>query len=113
MEKYRRSSHSVYDIKVHVAWITKYRKKVIEGDIAKRLQVLIRRICNENKAEILSGAISKDHVHILLGINASVNISKLMQRIKGRTSHQLQMEYESLRKEYWGKHLYGREDIFV
>ena len=98
----------MYDIKIHVAWITKYRKKVLSGDIAKRLQVLIRRICHENRAEILSGAISKDHVHILMGINASTSVSKLMQMIKGKTSHQLQMEYESLRKEYWGKHLWAR-----
>ena len=105
---YRKSSHSVFDIKLHITWIVKYRKKVFLGDLAERLRVLIRRICEENKAEIVSGAISQDHVHILVSINPSTSVSKLMQQIKGKSSHQLQMEYPSLRKEFWGKHLWAR-----
>jgi len=36
MENYRRSSHSVYDIKYHIVWIKKYRKPVLRGEIAER-----------------------------------------------------------------------------
>ena len=28
--------------------------------------------------------------------------------MKGKTSHTLQMEFESLRKRYWGQHLWAR-----
>ena len=108
MNEYRKSSHSIFDIKLHVAWITKYRKPVLMNDIAERTRELIKRICKEQRVEIISGAISKDHIHMLINIDPSVKISKLMQLIKGKTSHQLQMEYPSLRKEYWGRRFWAR-----
>ena len=37
MENYRKTSHSVYDLKYHLVWITKYRKPVFFGDVAIRL----------------------------------------------------------------------------
>ena len=109
MEEYKKSSHTIHGVSLHIVWITKYRKGVLKGDIAARTKVLIRRICEENRVEILKGSISKDHVHILIRLESlSVSISKLMQQIKGKTSHKLQMEYESLRKEYWGQKLWAR-----
>ncbi|WP_348982158.1 transposase [Desulfosporosinus sp. OT] len=30
---YRKSSHAIYDIKYHVIWVTKYRYKILKGEI--------------------------------------------------------------------------------
>jgi putative transposase len=49
MKEYRKSAHSVYDIKYHLVWITKYRKSVLTGKIAERTRDLIREICNANE----------------------------------------------------------------
>ena len=108
MENYRKSSHCTYDIKYHIVWITKYRKSVITGQIAKRTQELIRLICKNNDVEILSGHVSKDHIHLLVSSPPSLSVSKLVQYLKGNTSHKLQMEYKELNKQYWGRHLWGR-----
>ena len=89
-------------------WITKYRYKILRGEIGERVRKLVRRICVENKAEIISGIVSADHVHLLLSIDPSLSVSKLVQYIKGKTSHKLQMEYPELRKKYWGQHLWAR-----
>jgi putative transposase len=93
---------------MHIAWITKYRKKVLKGDIAYRVRDLIRRICEENEVEIIKGAISEDHVHLLVSMKPNLSVSKLVQRLKGKTSHKVQMEHESLRKAYWGRHFWAR-----
>jgi len=45
MENYRKGSHTVYDLKYHLVWITKYRKKVLVGVVAERVRQLIRQIC--------------------------------------------------------------------
>ena len=37
-----------------------------------------------------------------------VTISRLVQRVKGKTSHKLLMEFEHLRRQYWGRHLWAR-----
>lgn len=68
MEHYRRSSHTVYDIKYHLVWITKYRKPVLKGEVATRLRELIREICKANDVEILKGHVSKEHVHIFVSV---------------------------------------------
>jgi len=47
-------------------------------------------------------------VHVLLSLPARLSVSKLMQYLKGKTSHTLQMEYPHLRKRYWGRHLWAR-----
>ena len=108
MEGYRKTSHATYELKVHLVWITKYRKPVIAGKIAERLRELIRAVCLKNEAEILAGHVSKDHVHLLLSISPYLSVSKLVQYLKGCSSRKLLMEYKELNKQFWGQHLWAR-----
>ncbi|MDQ6997765.1 MAG: IS200/IS605 family transposase [Mariprofundus sp.] len=105
---YRKSSHSVFSIEVHIVWITKYRYKFLKGDVAIRTRDMIRRICTEENAEILSGVVSDDHVHILVSIDTSTSISKLVQYLKGKSSRKLQQDFPHLKTRYWGQHLWAR-----
>jgi len=105
---YRTTAHAIYDIKYHIVWITKYRKSVITGKIAARTRELIRMICKNNDVEILSGHVSKDHIHLLLSVPPHLSVSKLVQYLKGNTSYKLQQEYKELNKQYWGRHLWAR-----
>ncbi len=98
MEHYRKGSHSVYDLKIHIVWITKYRKPVLFGDVAVRLRELTREICKSLDAEILKGHVSKDHVHLFLSIPPHLSVSKLVGRIKGKTSRKLLSENRRLSK---------------
>lgn len=51
---------------------------------------------------------SKDHVHLLVSIPPSVTVSRLVQRMKGNSSHKLLYEFEHLRRTFWGRHLWAR-----
>ena len=108
MEKYRTSSHSRYDIKYHFVWVTKYRKSVLRGEVGNRLRDLVREICRTHDIEILQGAVSQDHVHVLLSCPPNLSPSKIMQYIKGKTSRKLMMEFKPIAKQYWGRHLWAR-----
>ena len=68
----------------------------------------MRRICTENKAEILSGSVSPDHVHLLVSIDPSVSVSNLLRQLKGKSSRLLQMEFSELNKKYWGQRMWAR-----
>jgi putative transposase len=50
MEHYRRSSHTVYDLKFHLVWITKYRKPVLTGEVASRMRELVREVTSKATA---------------------------------------------------------------
>ncbi len=108
MQHYRKTSHAVYDINLHLVWITKYRKPVLHGDVAIRLRELIREICKSMDVEIIKGHVSKDHLHILVSCPPNLAVSKLMQSLKGKTSRKLLSEYRSLSREFWGRHLWAR-----
>jgi putative transposase len=106
--EYRKSSHSVFKIHLHLVWITKYRKAVLTGDPATRCREIIQRVCAEQDVEIIQRHVSKDHVHLFVSIPASLAASKPMQRIKGASGRMLLRECPSLRKKYWGGHLWAR-----
>ena len=108
MQKYRRTSHTVYDIKYHLVWITKYRKKILQGELARRVRELIREICKVNEVEIIKGYISTDHVHLFVSVPPHISVSKLMQYIKGKTSRKLMSEFKTVSKMYWGRHFWAR-----
>src|SRR5438445_497215 len=55
MEHYRSTAHTRFDIKFHLVWITKYRKKLIRGDVGLRLRQIVRTICAELDVQILKG----------------------------------------------------------
>lgn len=103
----RRSSHVQYDLQYHLVWTTKYRYKVLNGKIAERTRELIRQSCKSMDITIIKGAISKDHVHILISCPPSISISKIVQQIKGKSSRVLLQEYKDLKRRYWGQHLWA------
>ena len=105
---YRKTSHSVYDLKYHVVWITKYRKPVLRGEIAIRLRELVRQTCAALDVYIVSGHIAVDHVHLLVSVPPMISVSTLMQRIKGRSSRKMLEEFGELNRQFWGRHLWAR-----
>ena len=105
---YRYGSHTVYMIEYHYVWVTKYRYKVLQGDVGQRVRELVRQTCEAFEIRILKGVVSKDHVHILVSAPPEMAPSEIMRRIKGRTSSKLFEEFPALRKRYWGQHFWAR-----
>ena len=108
MQGYRKASHVVFDVRVHVVWCTKYRYHVLVGDVSWRCRDLLREICRTMDIEIMSGKVGKDHVHMYMSIPPKHSIAQVVQRLKGKSSRRLQDEYGSLKKRYWGQHLWAR-----
>ena len=108
MVEYRRSAHAVFDIKYHLVWVTKYRYKILRGRVAERARDLIRQICEAREVVIVRGAVSPEHIHVLVSAPAQLAPAKLVQYIKGRSSRRMQEEFPELRKRYWGQHLWAR-----
>ena len=51
---------------------------------------------------------SPDHIHLFVSIPPNLAVSKLMQQLKGRTSHAMLNEFPLLRRQYWGRHMWAR-----
>jgi putative transposase len=108
MQNYRKGSHTLFDLKYHLVWITKYRKQVLIGSVAERSRELIREICKANDVEIIKGHVSKDHIHLFVSVPPKLSVSKLIQYLKGKTSHKMLFEFKHLQRQFWGKHIWAR-----
>src|SRR5262245_12252806 len=108
MEHYRRTAHTRFDIKHHLVWTTKYRKKLLRGEVGLRPRQLVRDIRSGPEVGIIKGHISRDHVHLFVSCPPNASASYLMQRIKGKSSRELLRQSSHLDKECWGRHLRAR-----
>ena len=99
---YTSGSHTVFHHRYHIVWITKYRYTVLEGALRERIRTIIRQVCKELGVQIVSGVLSREHVHMFVEIPPHIAVSDFVRRVKGRSSHRVQMEFPELRKRYGG-----------
>ena len=103
----RVGSHTRSRLSAHLIFCTKYRYKVLEGEVQKRCRELLIQICNSEDVRILKGVVSKDHVHMHIEYPPKLSVSDIVKRMKGRTSRKLQLEFPHMKKYYWGKHFWS------
>jgi putative transposase len=108
VREYRTTGHAVFDIQYHLCWCTKYRYGVLRGEIGVRCRDLLREIAMAREITVIRGALAPDHVHMLVAAPPTISVAHMVQYLKGRSSRKLQMEYEELRRRYWGQHLWAR-----
>ena len=106
--QYDTGKHCVYYHRYHLVWSTKYRYKVLQGDIRLRTRAIIRQVCSQNGVDIIKGVLSADHVHMFVSVPPKLAVSDLMRLMKGRSSMLVQREFPQLKKRYWGKRFWGR-----
>ena len=106
--RYSSSAHTRFYHRYHVVWATKYRYKVLQGAMRERIRVIIIQTCEELDVHIVKGVLARDHIHMFLSIPPKLSLSDVMQRIKGRSSRRIQMEFPDLRKRYWGRRFWAR-----
>ena len=102
--EYRYGSHTVFKIEYHFVWVTKYRYPVLRGEITEGVRELVRQTCQAFESRIVTGVVSKDHVHLLVSSPPSLAPSEIMRRIKGRTASKLFEAFPLLKKRYWEQH---------
>src|SRR5437660_11781611 len=66
--RYASGSHTVFHHRYHIVWITKYRYKVLEGALRERIRTIIRQVCKELGVQIVSGVLSREHIHMFVEI---------------------------------------------
>jgi REP-associated tyrosine transposase len=108
MQRYRKGSHTVYQLHYHFVFIPKYRKPVLRGELGLRVRELVREICRSLEIEIVKGHIRPDHVHLLLSVPPTLAPSRVMQALKGKTSHHLMRDFRTIRRQFWGRHFWAR-----
>jgi len=81
--------------------------------VAVRVRDLIRQIAMEHDLQILSGKVSREHIHVFISCHPHQHISRIVQWLKGTSSRVLLQEFPHLRKQLWGRHVWARGYLAV
>lgn len=104
---YWTGSHTKHRHMFHIVWIPKYRKRVLRGKIAQRIEKLLRECADVNKWEIHELNVQVDHVHMLIQLRPNISVSKVVQFFKGGSSKIIREEFPELQEFLWGDNFWA------
>ena|SRR6202142_4663026 len=102
-DKYWTGAHTKHKMLYHIVWIPKYRKRVLNGALAKRLKELLLECADVNRWRIDELNIQQNHVHMLIQLRPDISVSKAVQLFKGKSSYLIRKEFPHLEEFFWGK----------
>ena len=75
---------SVYTLTVHIVFVTKYRRKVINQSVLHRLKEIFEETCAKWSCTLVEFNAESDHAHLLVNFPPQVQLSKLIANLKTR-----------------------------
>jgi putative transposase len=86
----------------HLVWIPKYRKRILSGKLAKRVEELIQECADLNDWKIHEISVQPNHVHVMVQLKPNISVSRAIQYFKGGSSRVLRKEFVTLKEFLWG-----------
>jgi len=112
--EYIKTAHGIYYLQYHVAWVCKYRRRILNpgmcGYIRKLLFKLLRSMPG---VEIETIGFDKDHLHMIVSIPPKYSISSVMGKLKSQSASQLRKAFPWLNKVYWNENIVWSQGYFV
>jgi len=103
----KRAKHAVYDLKYHFVWVPKYRKLVLQGEVAEGLKEVFEGIAQRYELEIDTMEVMEDHVHVFLESPPKYSPSQLVQILKSVSAREVFRRYPIVREQLWGGELWN------
>jgi len=91
----------------HLIWLPKYRKRILDGKVKKRLEELFFDCAEINAWNIVELNIQKDHIHMIIQLKQTISLSNAVQRFKGGSSKVIRDEFPELKEFLWGKNFWA------
>ena len=107
MSPLRTSKRAVYDIKYHLVWIPKYRKKLLTGEVARFTRRTFKRIAREYEWEIEEMSVQSDHVHLFVHVPPKHAPAQVVQIMKSISAREIFETFPRLRKRLWAGEFWG------
>lgn len=87
----------VYNCGYHLIWCPKYRRKVLTGEVEKRLRELLQEKAASLDLRVEQVQIMPDHVHLFVKAPPTFPPHYIVGQLKGYTSRILRQEFDHLR----------------
>jgi putative transposase len=107
--RYKKNAGCVYNVKYHIVWCPKYRRKILNDKIASRLKELLYEKADMLGIKIEAREIMPDHVHLFINGYPTEAIQHIVNQLKGYTSRMLRLEFSEIRSKLpcmWSRSYY-------
>ena len=101
-------SHTKWNCKYHIVFSPKFRRNVIYQKIKADIGVILRKLCQMKKVEIIEAEACPDHIHMLVSIPPNISVSQFMGYLKGKSSLMIFDKYANLKYKYGNRHFWCR-----
>ena len=97
----RHGRHCVFQIHVHLVFVTKYRRKVFDKSAIDSLRAIFKNVAADFEADLVEMDGEQDHVHLLINYPPKHSVSAMVNSLKGVSSRLLRLERPDIQKRYW------------
>jgi len=108
MREWETQSHVKWYCRYHVVFCPKYRKRVIYGELRRKIGKIIRRLCDQHKVELIEGHAMADHVHLCVSVPPKFSVANTIGFIKGKSAIRIHREHLGRRRSMVGFHFWAR-----
>lgn len=106
---FKKLSHTLYECKYHIVFCPKYRYRIFEGTLGEYAREQVFYLCRQKDMITVEEInVQNDHIHTILSIPPKCSVSDVMGFLKGKMSLNIFHRFETLGKQYWGRHLWSR-----
>jgi len=97
----RRGRHCIFQLHVHLVFVTKYRYGILDGNAVERLRAIFSKVCLDFEGQLVEMDGEDNHVHLLVNYPPKHSVSALVNSLKGVSSRLLRSERPDLLRRYW------------
>jgi len=103
------ASHAVYSLRLHIVFVTKYRRKTLTPELLTALREAFTEILTDWRCSLIEFGGEADHVHLLVGIHPALNLSTLINNLKSANARRMRNRFaDHLAKFYWKPYFWHR-----
>lgn len=107
MQELRHGRHCVFELNVHLVFVTKYRRSIFTNEHLNRMREVFAKVCGDFQAELIEMNGEADHVHLLVNYPPKVAVSALVNSLKGVSSRRLRNSFPELESAYYKGQLWS------
>lgn len=109
----RSSSHAVFSIKLHIAFVTKYRRMTLTPALLEYLETAFSEILGEWRCKLLQFGGESDHIHMLVDIHPALNISVLINNLKTASARRARNRFAEHLALFYKKPLFWHRAYYL
>ena len=108
MREWQSQAHAKWECKYHIVILPKYRRKVLYGQIRRRIGAILRELCRQKDLVLEEGKALPDHIHMLLTIPPKYSVAMTIGYLKSKSAIRIHREVLKVKGTLFGRSFWAR-----